>query len=439
MIYRFWQFVKKHKWVSFTVACVVLLVVLANVSIGPASKPGAKKGQTQRGGEGWGGKTGEEDLANLAKAIKNRSEDGLKENVKNSADRVRDLEEELGRTRQALSRMDSNHTATLQALAALKDELTKLKSSPQNSQPENPSPVPISPQENGPRPHELDDKKHQEQPKDSQLLDPNTGNTGENPQAPRSPARVRTIHLVEDQKPAKKEKWTVTIPTGAFGKATLLTGVYAPINSDPLPVLLKIDSELWGPNRSMVPIREAYLIGKAQGDSNSVRAIIQLQALSLVIEQTRLVDGELRTVNVTKTFPVNGWVTDTDGVQGVTGKYIDRLNEYIGITATTSALGKTADALSQRNVTNSFTPLGGIQQTVTGNMLEFSGLQMGSEMMRKMSEVISKRADDIKAAVFTPNGKQVTIVFLQEVKLSDLDFTGQVESNNPFEGLDVHK
>ena len=76
------------------------------------------------------------------------------------------------------------------------------------------------------------------------------------PAAPAAP-RFRTVEF------ERGSAGSLHVPAGSFGEATLLTGVYAPITGEPLPVLLRLDAALIGPQRSRVPLRGAFLVGTA--------------------------------------------------------------------------------------------------------------------------------------------------------------------------------
>src|SRR6185295_5059407 len=142
----------------------------------------------------------------------------------------------------------------------------------------------------------------------------------EPPAAPAAP-RFRTFEF------EKKRGRSLHLPGGSFGEATLLTGVFAPVTGEPLPVLLRLDAALIGPQKSRVPIRGAFLVGKAQGDANSRRATVQLDTLSVV-----RADGTPFDVKV------NGWAADDDGIQGLRGHYVWRADEVLALSSLTGAL-----------------------------------------------------------------------------------------------------
>ncbi len=199
----------------------------------------------------------------------------------------------------------------------------------------------------------------------------------------------------------KESRRALSVPAGSFGEATLLTGVYAPTSGDSLPVLLRLDAALTGPNRSRVPIRGAFLVGKAAGDANSRRAVVQLETLSVVLDS-----GE------TAETKVNGWVIDDDGIQGLAGSYVWRAEEILALAGASAGMSAAADAMSARESSAQIGPLGTVAQTITGDPLRFVGNRALGSALGKMSEVISARLQEITPAIYVTNGRPVTIAFV---------------------------
>lgn len=238
------------------------------------------------------------------------------------------------------------------------------------------------------------------------------------PVPPEPPApRFRTIEF------ERRSGRSLHVPAGSFGEAILLTGVFAPTTGEPLPVLLKLDAALVGPRRSRIPLRDAFLVGKAQGDSNSRRAVVQLQTLS-----TLKADG------TPAEAAVNGWVTDDDGIQGLRGQYVWRADEVIALSTFGGALSGGAEAMSQRETTAQVTPLGGMQGAVTGDPLKFAGYRALASGFGRLSDMVSARAQEIVPAIYVPNARRVTVAFITGATLEGLEPPAPVPS--PFEGLD---
>ncbi len=220
----------------------------------------------------------------------------------------------------------------------------------------------------------------------------------------RRAARFRTF---EFEKSAPRG---LAAPAGSFGEATLLTGVYAPTGGEPLPVLLRLDAALVGPGRSRVPLRNAFLVGKAQGDANSKRAVVQLETLSVVLESGEAIETKM-----------NGWVVDDDGVQGLAGTYVWRADEILALSGLTAGLSAGADALAAREATSQIGPLGAVTNAVTGDPLRFAGQKALSGAFGRMSEVIGARLQEIVPAIYVTNGKPVTVAFISGVTIANVE------------------
>ncbi len=236
------------------------------------------------------------------------------------------------------------------------------------------------------------------------------------PPPPGSP-RFRTFEF------EKRKGGALHVPAGSFGEATLLTGVFAPTTGEALPVLLRLDAALTGPQKSRVPIRGAFLVGKAQGDANSRRATVQIETLSVVRADGTAVETK-----------VNGWVADDDGLQGLRGVYVWRADEIVALASATGALAGGAEALGQRETTAQVTPLGGIQGTVTGDPLKFAGYRSLSTAFARLGEMMTRRLDEIVPAIHVANARRVTVAFISGATLEGCEAPEIAAS--PFEGLD---
>lgn len=249
------------------------------------------------------------------------------------------------------------------------------------------------------------------------LLQEMQGTARQEPAPPPAVPRFRTFEF------EKRKSRSLHVPAGSFGEATLLTGVFAPVTGEPLPVLLRLDAALLGPQRSRVPIRGAFIVGKAQGDANSRRATVQLDTLSVVRADGTPFEAK-----------VNGWATDDDGIQGLRGNYVWRADEVLALSSLTGALSGGADAMAQRETTTQVTPLGGAQGTVTGDPLKFAGLRSLSSAFSRLSEMVSQRLHEVVPAIYVPNARSITVAFISGVTLEGFD--APETATLPFAGLD---
>ena len=133
----------------------------------------------------------------------------------------------------------------------------------------------------------------------------------------------------------------VHIPAGSFGEVTILTGIFAPVTGEALPIHAKLDAALIGPNRSRIPIRDAFLVGRVQGDSNSSRAVVQFQKLAWVAPSGETVEAA-----------INADVADADGILGLSGRYVWRAQEILTLAGLSGAASGAAEALSLSEVSS---------------------------------------------------------------------------------------
>lgn len=235
--------------------------------------------------------------------------------------------------------------------------------------------------------------------------------------APPPAPRFRTVEF------ERRSGRSLHVPAGSFGEATLLTGVFAPVSGEPLPVLLRLDAALVGPQRSRVPIRGAFLVGKAQGDANSRRAVVQIETLSA-----------LRADGSPSETRVNGWVADEDGIQGLRGNYVWRADELVLLSSLAGGLSGGAEAFAQRETSSQVTPLGGVQGAVTGDPVRFAGFRAAASALGRLGEAVSQRMEEVVPAIHVPNARRVTVAFIAGATLEGVEAPGTTES--PFEGLD---
>jgi conjugal transfer pilus assembly protein TraB len=195
-------------------------------------------------------------------------------------------------------------------------------------------------------------------------------------------------------------------------------------------VRLRFDAAILGPNQARIPLKNAYLIGKATGDPNSCRVSIQIEKFSTVKEKGEAIE--------TKAL---GFVVGDDGFEGVPGTYEWRAWEYMPLAVGTGGLQGISGALAQTQTTTTVNPLGGVSSAITGDSMKLAGYQAAGGAAGKLGEIITERMKEIHPAVSTPANRQVTVVFLDGVTLEGLD-TQEIDygkENDPYRGLDSHR
>jgi len=249
--------------------------------------------------------------------------------------------------------------------------------------------------------------------------------------APAMAARVRKFEFSVTPEQAKLPgRKTLHIPAGSFGEITLLTGIFAPVTGEALPIHARLDAALVGPNRTRIPIADAFLVGRAQGDPNGSRAIVQFHKLSAVTRTGESVD-----------VAVNADVADADGCLGLAGRYVWRAEEMLSLAGLAGGMSGAAEALAAREVTNQTSPFGGGTSVVTGDLLKFTAFRGGGKGLEKVADVLGKRLEEITPAIYVQNGRKATVLFLEGATLDGfgLDEVKRETTGAHFSGLDFDR
>ncbi len=221
----------------------------------------------------------------------------------------------------------------------------------------------------------------------------------------------RTLELsVANIAPTNQEDW-VYLPIGSFCKGTLLTGVYAAADmNNPLPVLISLDEAFYGPNKSRVPLKGAFVLGKAYGDLVSQRALIQIVAISSVLPSGYVFENEQEL----------GYVTDESGELGIKGQIIYSTGRQLALSFMGGFVSGGAQAIADSQVTTHKSLQGDSAQEVTGSpgkAAAFSGL---AQSAGKLSEYYQRQAEDMVPAIHIKNGAAVFFIVQKGVTITGL-------------------
>jgi len=199
----------------------------------------------------------------------------------------------------------------------------------------------------------------------------------------------------------------VYLPLGSFAKGTLLTGAYAPTDeTNPLPILISIDEAFYGPSRSRIPLKGCLAIGKAVGDMNSARAIIQIVSISYVMPDGRVfeTEGDL------------GYVVDTEGILGVPGKIVRKTGRVLTGAFATGFLSGAATGLAAGETTTFVSPETGVAtQVITGDFLKAAQYKGLAEAANRMSDYYARELEKITTAIQIDTGQKINLVMQKGV------------------------
>ena len=197
--------------------------------------------------------------------------------------------------------------------------------------------------------------------------------------------------------PAQPLKMTFISP-GDTVPVTLLTGVNAPVDGTPYPVLFKIKGPITGPDGASLDIGEARLIAAATGSETDSRALFRLSDLAI-----RHRDGRRSVVKV------DGWVVGEDGIRGMSGRLVDKLGRLIMATfgvSYTAALGdRLTDKASNLNVENSEAV------TINADDMDFASVSAFSDASNRLGKILIDRYEKLVPVVEVLSGRDVAAVF----------------------------
>ncbi len=218
---------------------------------------------------------------------------------------------------------------------------------------------------------------------------------------------------IADIKPIeeKEDKDAVYLPLGSFCKGTLLTGVYAAADqNNPLPVLIALDEAFYGPNKSRIPLKGAFVMGNAYGDLVSERALIQIIAISSVLPDGVTFENEQHL----------GYVTDGFGELGIRGQVIYNTGRQLATTFMSGFLGGGAQALADQEVTTRQDEDGDTVKQVTGNGAKNAVFQGLAVSAGKMSDYYAKQMENLVPAIHVRNGQPVYFIVQKGVTIHGL-------------------
>ncbi len=233
-------------------------------------------------------------------------------------------------------------------------------------------------------------------------------------QAPQSalPASENTIETFGLDKatveppppPAKPAKYLFVSP-GDSVPVKLLTGVYAPVDGTPYPVVFMLSGPIVGPDGSSLDLGEARLIAAATGSETEGRALFRLTDLAI-----RHKDGRRSVVKV------DGWIVGEDGASGMKGKLIDKLGRLIAATAGYSfvaALGERMDEKSDNVEVEDSSNV-----TIESDDVDVAGVSALTDASSRLGQILLDRYEKLVPVVEVLSNRDVAAVFSQPAEVS---------------------
>ena len=200
------------------------------------------------------------------------------------------------------------------------------------------------------------------------------------------------------------------VPSGSFFRAALLGGLDAPTGgqaqSNPHPILMRVQDNAFLPNRYRFQIKECHALGASHGDISSERAYIRLESLSCVRHDGRAID-----------VPVKGYVVGEDGKAGMRGRLVSKQGQVLA-NALVSGIGAGIGQAFQQSATSySTSPLGTIGTVDTGKQLQ-AGIGTGvGKALDRLSQYYITLAEKMFPIIEVDAGRTVDVVFTKGFSL----------------------
>lgn len=201
------------------------------------------------------------------------------------------------------------------------------------------------------------------------------------------------------------------LPAGSFVRGTLLTGVYAPSDqNNPLPVLIRLKEAFYGPNESRIPLEGAFVIGKAVGELNSERALIQAVTLSSVLPNGKEFQHQ---GNI-------GYVTDIRGELGIRGIVVRNTGAQMATSFMSGFLGGASQAVAEGETTAVRGSGGQVSRNITGSTGRYAAFSGLSQSAAQLSKYYADQLSAIVPAVRVEAGVDVYLIILEGVRINGL-------------------
>lgn len=206
---------------------------------------------------------------------------------------------------------------------------------------------------------------------------------------------------------APEEIRAAVISPGDSVKLKLLTGVAAPVDGTPYPVVFQLDGPISGPDGTTLDLGDARLIAAAQGSESDSRVLFRLTDLAFTHS-----DGRRSVVKV------DGWIVGEDGVRGMKGTLVDKLGQIIATTAGVSfaaALTESIDSNNSQVVVNNNAPGTGV--ALDSNSLNRATASAVTDASNRIGQALLDRYEKLVPVVEVLSGREVAAVFARSTEV----------------------
>lgn len=254
------------------------------------------------------------------------------------------------------------------------------------------------------------------------------GKPVEPPPIPRAPGIAsfevsdgRVVVPEATEKLAQRRDSHSYVPSGSFFRAALLGGLDAPTGgqaqSNPHPVLMRVQDNAFLPNRYRFKVKECFALGASYGDISAERAYIRLESLSCVRHDGQAID-----------VPVKGYVVGEDGKAGMRGRLVSKQGQVLA-NALVSGIGAgIGQAFQQSATTYSTNPLGTVGTLDPAKQIQ-AGVGNGvGKALDRLSQYYITLAEKMFPIIEVDAGRTVDVVFTKGFSLDTEPMGGETDT-----------
>lgn len=222
---------------------------------------------------------------------------------------------------------------------------------------------------------------------------------------------------VASTRKAKKDE--ITLPSGSYVKAKLLTGVEAP-EGRTYPVLLQLDYAHILPNDKKLDLIGCFIIAKAQGDLSTERVQMQATKLSCVAKTGKMFERE-----------INGFIADdSDNSFAVVGKVNSKQGRVASMAFLSSVVEGVGKAIQMAQTKQETDALGGSRSVISGDSGKYIAAGGVSNAASQVTQWYLKQAQSLLPTINIGSGQDVWVVMAEKVSLPKDYFNTKRSSGN---------
>jgi conjugal transfer pilus assembly protein TraB len=208
----------------------------------------------------------------------------------------------------------------------------------------------------------------------------------------------------------------------SFTKAVLLGGLDAPTGgqsqSNPHPVLLRLEDNAVLPNKFRGQIRECFVVGAGYGDLSSERAYIRTEKLSC-----------MRNDGTAMEITIKGSIFGEDGKVGVRGRLVSKQGQVLANALIAGVVSGIGAGVQGKFTSSSSTAFGNVATTDPNHAFEAGMGQGFSKAMDRLAQYYIALAEKMFPIIEVDAGRLVDVVLTEGATL-ELPLTAPARAAN---------